>query len=613
MLMRRLITRVLPSMASKRLFFNLQMQTSAIIRKNREPEMFCHQCAQTTDGLYCDQVSVCGKTVEQSKLQALLLNLNQTISQYINILNQNKSNVDTIPYSQFLLETSFSTLTNVNFDESQAVGYIKKLTQMKDELKALVQKQKVTIPQSLLSNDFVFKNDPVYLTNEGKKHSVWNRFEKHPNVDAFALREFIRYGIKGVSAYLTHAERIRAFTNNASIPFYNEEERKAMFDGLTRAWVKIEEPNLTVDELFQECLNLGGVNLQVMRALSSSHETALGVPVPNTVATRPAPGPAILVSGHDMTDLKIILEATEGKGVNVYTHGEMMPAHSYPELRKHKHLKGNLGGAWYNQGGDFAKFRGAILLTSNCLMPPKSSYKGRLFTTGSVGFAGVPHVEPKDFNKVVESALKFESFTQSYIDEVYPEKTCKEVSLGFGHKTVLNLANVVIDAIKKGDLKSIFLIGGCDGFEPQRKYFGDLANVTPNESLVLTMGCAKFRVNKHQLGNLGNSGIPRVLDMGQCNDSYSAVVVALELAKALGTTVNDLPLYLAVAWFEQKAVAVLLTLLHLGIKNIRLGPIAPAFLTPNIAKMLNEKFNLHIANTKDAKGDLVKMLAEKNQ
>ena len=585
---------------------------SGILRKNREPQMFCHQCAQTSEGLYCDKESVCGKSVEQSKLQALLLHLNQIVSQYINIVNENHLSLDTIPYSQYILETSFSTLTNVNFDENQAVGYISQLTNIKNDLKKYLENKRVAIPEHLIFNDFIFKNDPVFLTAEGRKHAVWLRYEKEPNPDAFALREFIRYGLKGVSAYLNHAERVRSFTNLA-IPDYNDQERKEMFDGLTRAWCKMEEPRQSVEDLFQECLNLGGVNLKVMRALSNAHATAFGVPEPSTVPTRPIPGPAILVSGHDMTDLKELLEQTKDKGINIYTHGEMAPGHSYPELKKYKHLKGNLGIAWYNQGTDFAKFRGAILLTSNCLIPPKKTYINRLFTTGSVGFKDVPHVVPGDFKSVIEAALKNEAFTQEYIDKTYPVETCKNMTVGFGHRTVLNLADVVINAIKKGDLKNIFLIGGCDGFEPSRKYFTDLAAATPNESLILTMGCAKFRVNHLPLGNLGDTGIPRILDMGQCNDSYSAVVVALELAKALGTNVNDLPLYLAVAWFEQKALAVLLTLLHLGIKNIRLGPMAPAFLTPNIAKMLNEKYNLHIAHPKDATGDLKIMLNEKGQ
>lgn len=610
MLFKRLIPLFRGCFQTQTTFLSRKMSYSPIIRKNREPKMFCHQCAQTSDGLYCDQDSVCGKTVEQSKLQALLLNLNQTVSQYINIVNQSKLGRDTIPYSQYLLETSFSTLTNVNFDENQAIGYISQLTNIKNELKTYLQAQQISIPEHLKTNDFIFKNDAVYLTNEGKKHSVWNRFEKHQDLDAFGLREFIKYGIKGVSAYMSHAERIRDFCQKP-IPDYSDQERKEIFDGLTRAWCKIEEPNQTVEELFQECMNLGGVNLRVMRALSNAHAVAFGVPEPNTVATRPVPGHSILLSGHDMTDMKEILELTKDKNINVYTHGEMAPAHSYPELKKYPHLKGNLGGAWYNQGGDFAKFKGTILLTSNCLTPPKDSYKNRLFTTGSVGFKGVPHVKSGEFAQVIENSLKNEPFTQEYIDQTYPESKCKSITLGFGHKTVLNLADAVISAIKQGKLKNIFLIGGCDGFEPQRKYFTDMAVATPNESLILTMGCAKFRVNKLELGNLGDTGIPRILDMGQCNDSYSAVVVALELAKALGTNVNDLPLYLAVAWFEQKALAVLLTLLHLGIRNIRLGPIAPAFITPNIAKLLNQRFNLHIANHKDAKGDMKEMFGEK--
>lgn len=606
--------KLIPLFRSSKRFISLtralNMNTSAILRKNREPEMFCHQCAQTSDGLYCDKESVCGKTVEHSKLQALLLYLNQIVAQYIDLINQNKIKHDTMPYSEYLLETSFSTLTNVNFDENQAIGYISQLSQMKNNLKQIVESKRIVIPPQLTSESFVFKNDPVYLTNEGKKHSIWIRYEKEANPDVFSLKEFVRYGIKGASAYLSHAERIRSYCPKP-IPDFNDQERKEIFDGLTRAWCMIEDPRLSTEEALQECLNLGGINLRIMRALSNAHEVAFGVPEPTTIKTRPIPGPSILVSGHDMTDLKELLEQTKDKGINIYTHGEMGPGHSYPELKIYKHLKGNLGGAWYNQGSDFAKFKGIILLTSNCLMPPKPTYKSRLFTTGSVGFKDVTHVVPGNFKELISKTLETESFTQEYIDKAYPVEKCKDMTVGFGHKTVLGLADAVIQSIKTGSLKNIFLIGGCDGFEPQRKYFTDLAGVTPTDSLILTMGCAKFRVNHLQLGNLGNTGIPRVLDMGQCNDSYSAVVVALELAKALGTNVNDLPLHFAVAWFEQKALAVLLTLLHLGIKNIRIGPIAPGFLTPNIAKILNEKFNLQVAHSNDAKGDLQTMLQEK--
>lgn len=606
--------KLIPSFRAFQPFLRLthipKMNLSEILRKEREPKFFCHQCAQTSDGVYCDIESVCGKTVEQSKLQALMLNLNQMVSQYIQLINDNKAGLDTLPYAQYLLETTFSSLTNVNFDESQAMGYISRLTQMKNELKNHLQKNGFVVPQHLLDNDFVYKNDPVYLTNEGRKHAVWMRFEKEPNPDGFSLREFIRYGLKGASAYLNHVERIRAFTNKP-IPEYSDQDRREIFDGMTRGWVKMEEPKQSVEQLFDECMRFGGVNLRVMRALSNGHATTLGVPEPSVVHTRPVPGKSILVSGHDMIDLMEILQQTEGKGINVYTHGEMAPGHSYPELKKFKHLKGNLGGAWYNQGKDFGIFKGAILMTSNCLTPPKATYQNRLFTTGSVGFKDIPHVPNGNFKQVIDCALNTEGLTQEYIDKNYPENKCKDLTIGFGHKTVLGIADVVIKSIQQGILKNIFLIGGCDGFEPQRQYFTDLAAASPNSSLILTMGCAKYRVNKLNLGNLGNTGIPRVLDMGQCNDSYSAVVVALELAKALGTNVNSLPLHLAFAWFEQKAVAVLMTLLHLGIRDIRVGPMAPAFLSPGVMKMLNEKFNLSVAHPKDVMGDLDQMLAKK--
>ena len=588
-----------------------QFKFATILTKNREPEMFCHHCAQTSEGLYCDKVSTCGKTPELSKLQALLLQLNLRISQYINVLNEKCPEIDTLPYNHYLLETTFSTLTNVNFDEGQSMSYIAHLTKVKDELQDICQKKKLTVPTSILSQEFVFKEDLGYLTQEGKKYGVWARYEQEGNPDAFALREFLRYGLKGVSAYFCHAERARSKATGP-IEDYSEADRRDIYQGITRGWCKMEEPNQTVEQLFDECMKLGGVNLKVMRALSNAHSAVLGAPEPTKVKTRPVPGPAILVSGHDLVDLKELLEQTKDKGINIYTHGEMTPGLSYPELKKYSHLKGNLGKAWHEQKFDFKKFRGAILVTSNCLMEPRKSYKDRIFTTGSVGWRGIPHLNNGEFGPVIECALKSEPFTQQYIDEHYPADS-KDLIVGFGHKTVLGIAGTVIDAIKTGALKNIFLIGGCDGGEAQRKYFTDLAAATPNDSIILTLGCGKYRVNQLQLGELGKSGIPRILDMGQCNDSYSAVVVALELAKALGTEVNKLPLHLAVAWYEQKALAVLLTLLHLNIQNIRVGPIIPAFLTPGITNILVEKFNLQLAHPKDVHGDLQMMLNDNNR
>ena len=608
-----LTTKLIPSSLLFSRFLRVNnMLYSGIIRKNREPSMFCHQCAQTADGLYCDKESICHKSIEQSRLQGLVLYLNQTISQYISLINKSSINCDTIPYAEYLLETTFSTLTNVNFDESQAIGYISKLTSLKDDLKACLDKKNIAIPQHLKANDFIFKNDADYLTVEGWKHAVCNRYEKESNPDVFSIQEFIRYALKGASAYLSHTERIRSIYKKP-IPDYTDKDRKEIFDGMTRAWCKMAEPKQSLDDVFNECMLLGGINLKIMRALSNAHATAYGVPEPSIVPTRPIPGPAIMVSGHDMTDLQEVLEVTKDKGINVYTHGEMAPGNSYPELKKHKHLKGNLGIAWYNQGKDFAKFKGAILMTSNCLIPPKPAYKDRLFTTGSVGFKDVPHIGPERFNELIDCALKKEKFDQDYIDKNYPSELCRNLTVGYGYQAVLGLADIIVNSIKSGALKKIFLIGGCDGFEPSRKYFTDIAVASPKESLILTMGCAKFRVNQLELGNLGDTGIPRVLDMGQCNDSYAAVVVALELAKALGTNVNDLPLYYALAWFEQKAVAVLSTMLHLGIRNIRLGPMAPAFLTNNVMNLLQEKFNLHAARPKEALDDLSVMYKERGE
>jgi hydroxylamine reductase len=330
------------------------------------------------------------------------------------------------------------------------------------------------------------------------------------------------------------------------------------------------------------CLKCGEVNLKVMGMLDAAHTARYGDPEPTQVRIEPIAGKAILISGHDLNDLERLLEQTAGKGINVYTHGEMLPAHSYPELRKHKHLVGNYGGAWQVQRTEFEAFPGPIVMTTNCLQPPRDSYKDRVFTVGNVAYPGVRHIDDGDFTPVIDAALSADGFAESG-----PGTT---ITIGFGRSAVLGVADKVIDAVKQGQIRHFFLIGGCDGAKPGRNYYTNLAQAVPDDCVVLTLACGKYRFNKLDFGDIG--GIPRLLDIGQCNDAYSAIQIAAALADAFDTDVNGLPLSLVLSWFEQKAVVILLTLLHLGIKNMRLGPSLPAFVTPPVLNVLVDKFNI---------------------
>ncbi|HOW89722.1 MAG TPA: hydroxylamine reductase, partial [Elusimicrobiales bacterium] len=404
--------------------------------------------------------------------------------------------------------------------------------------------------------------------------------------DAAGLRHLLTYGLKGMAAYADHAlilgvedEKVYAFMHEA-------------LDFLTR-------PNPTVDELIGYNMRCGEVNLRVMEMLDEANTGSYGQPVPTKVRTTPLKGKALLVSGHDLKDLEAILKATEGKGVNVYTHGEMLPAHGYPGLKKYRHLAGNYGGAWQDQQKEFAAFPGAIVMTTNCIQKPAESYKGRLFTSGLVAWPGVKHLQNGDFSPAVQAALAAEGFASDGKE--------KWIMTGFARGAVMSVAGKVIDAVKAGKIRHFFLIGGCDGAKPGRNYYTEFAERTPKDTVILTLACGKYRFNKLEFGDIG--GIPRLLDMGQCNDAYSAIQVALALSKAFNTGVNDLPLSLILSWYEQKAVCILLTLLFLGIKNIRLGPTLPAFVTPAVLKVLIEKFNIMPVTT--AEKDLEAILGAK--
>jgi len=409
----------------------------------------------------------------------------------------------------------------------------------------------------------------------------------------FSLNEIATYGAKGASAYACHAMEM------------GQMDETNIMAPLHEVWAKLASNEPDMDGLLATALRVGQINASVMALLDSLHCETLGTPEPTPVRLTAVEGKAILISGHDMMDCRALLEQTEGKGINVYTHGEMLPAHMYPELKKFQHLVGNYGTAWQAQKFEFATFPGPILVTTNCVLEPRKGYKDRLYTSNETGVDGVQHVENRDFSKIIEQAIQMEGFKKT----IEPPRFH---TVGFNHRVVLPLAAQLIDSVKKGELSRIFVIGGCDGTEWDRSYYTDLAEETPKDSIILTLGCAKNRIihsEKLRDAKLAN-GLPRVLDMGQCNDSYSAVVVALELAKALNCSVNDLPLSLALSHLEQKAAAVLLTLLHLGVKNIRLGPRLPAYITPNILKILQENYNL-MPTSEIAGEDLLLMMQGK--
>ena len=347
-------------------------------------------------------------------------------------------------------------------------------------------------------------------------------------------------------------------------------------------------------------LRVGEVNFRVMQLLDEGHNKNFGTPIPTQVNTSPVKGKSILISGHDLKDLEALLKQTEGKGINVYTHGEMLPGHSYPGLQKYKHLVGNYGSAWQMQKFEFSKFPGPVVITTNCLIEPRQSYADRIYTMNEVGWPNVKHIQDRDFSEVIEQAQTMEGFPET--------KPAKELLIGFGHQTVLGVADQVLNAVSEGNLKRIVLIGGCDGAEGERNYYKQLAQNLPKETMILTLGCGKYRINRLDLGNLPNSGLPRLIDMGQCNDSYGAIVVAAELAKVLKTDINSLPLSLALSWFEQKAVAVLLTLLHLGVKNIRIGPQLPGFVTPEVLQVLQDNFALKPVDTANVQEDVNRIM-----
>jgi hydroxylamine reductase len=547
--------------------------------------MFCYQCEQTAKGTGCTASGACGKDPETAALQDLLIYAVKDISRYAHRayeLGVSDRDVDV-----FVLKALFSTLTNVNFDPARFQQFIKQAVDIKARARKLYEDavQKAGGTAEVLDCPVTWWEDTDNLdglVRKGESVSIDKRIDKLGE-DVASLQELLTYGVKGVAAYADHAqilgkedESVYAFIHRA-------------LDYLTRTPTK-------ADELVAINLKCGEVNLRAMELLDQAHTSTYGHPAPTNVRTTAVKGKCIAVSGHDLKDLEEVLKQTEGKGINVYTHGEMLACNGYPELKKYKHLVGQFGGAWQDQRQDFDAFGGAILMTTNCLQKPKDSYKGRLFTSGVVGWPGVKHISDRDFGPVIEAALAEPGFTEDG-----PEKF---IMTGFAHNAVMGVAGKVIEAVKAGNIRHFFLVGGCDGAKPGRNYYTEFAEKVPDDCVILTLACGKFRFNKLEFGEIG--GIPRLLDCGQCNDAYSAVQIAVALAKAFECGVNDLPLSFVVSWFEQKAVSILLTLLHLGIKDIRLGPSLPAFVSPNILNVLVEEFGIAPIGSVDE--DLAAML-----
>jgi hydroxylamine reductase len=544
--------------------------------------MFCYQCEQTQRSANGDGCATakgnCGKDAATSDLQDLLVHAAKGIGQYAS-----RARALGAPDNEaggFVLYALFTTLTNVNFNATRFVTLLQEAAQVRDRVKARYEDAARAQGQTAetLSGAAAWQPaaDMDGLLAQAAEVGIKAGLEQ-VGEDIIGLRSLVLYGLKGVCAYAHHAHVLGG-------------ESDAVYAGVESALDFLASDPAEVNPLLEQAMALGQLNLQVMEMLDGANTGAFGTPEPSAVRVTPTKGKAILVSGHDLKDLANLLEQTKDSGINVYTHGEMLPAHSYPQLKAYPHLAGNYGGAWQDQQTEFADFPGPILMTSNCIIEPRPQYRQRIFTAGPVGWPGVRHISDGNFAPLIDAAKALPGFKEDAAE--------KTITVGFGRDAVLGVADKVIAAVKGGAIRHFFLIGGCDGAAPGRNYYTEFAEQAPQDSVILTLGCNKYRFNQHDFGNIG--GIPRLLDIGQCNDSYSAIKIATALAGAFECGVNDLPLSLIVSWFEQKAAAVLLTLLSLGIRNIRLGPTLPAFLTPALVEALVEKFGLQpITNAQD--------------
>ncbi len=537
--------------------------------------MFCYQCEQTAKGTGCTAHGVCGKDPETAALQDLLIHACKGIAMYAHRARQLGAKDRQIDV--FVNQAVFSTLTNVNFDPKRLERLLRQAATLRDKAKGLYQDACRNAGQQPQELTGPAQWQPAAslngLVDQGEDVSIQKRIDRL-GPDVTGLQELMTYGIKGAAAYTDHAQILGV-------------EDDAHYAAVHEALSYLADEPTDAAELTGKCLWTGQVNLKAMELLDRANTDTYGHPEPTAVRVTPVRGKAIVVSGHDLKDLEELLKQTAGKGINVYTHGEMLPCLAYPGLKKYPHLVGNYGGAWQDQRQEFDAFPGAILMTTNCIQKPKDSYKDRIFTTGLVGWPGVAHIANHDYKPVIDAALAAPGFTEDA-----PEKT---ITIGFGRNAVMSVAGAVIDAVKAGKIRHFFLIGGCDGAKPGRNYYTELAQQVPDDCVILTLACGKYRFNKLEFGDIG--GIPRLLDVGQCNDSYSAVQIAVALAKAFNTDVNSLPLSLVLSWYEQKAVAILLTLLYLGIKDIRIGPSLPAFVTSPVLNVLVENFGIKPIST----------------
>ncbi|MGF1766805.1 hydroxylamine reductase [Enterovibrio makurazakiensis] len=552
--------------------------------------MFCIQCEQTIQTPTIKGCSfaqgMCGKTSEVSDLQDVLVYALQGVSFWANLAREFDIINDEI--NQWAPKAFFSTLTNVNFDPARILELTHQASAFKAQLEQHVRAAYHIADKALpeLPNVACFElPDTAEAILAFAPQVAVNRGKDSVHEDVIGLRLLCLYGLKGAAAYMEHA-LVLGQTNNAIYGEYHE----------IMSWLGTDPEDLGA--LLECSMKIGLMNYSVMEMLDSGETQTFGHPAPTNVNVKPVKGKCILVSGHDLHDLEKILQQTEGKGINVYTNGEMLPAHGYPELNKYPHLVGNYGGAWQNQQKEFANFPGAIVMTSNCLLNPNvGQYADRLFTRSIVGWPGVAHLEGDDFSVVIETALAQPGFQYDEIEHM--------ITVGFGRNALMNAAPAVIDEVKKGNISHFFLVGGCDGDKSERSYYTDFTAQAPEDSVILTLACGKFRFNKNQFGDI--NGIPRLLDVGQCNDAYSAIQLALALAKEFDCDINELPLTLVLSWFEQKAIVILLTLFALGVKGIYTGPTAPAFLTDNLIAIIQEKFDMRSISTVEA--DLKTILA----
>lgn len=547
--------------------------------------MFCVQCEQTIRtpaGNGCAYAQgMCGKTAETSDLQDVLIYTLQGLSAWA--LAAREHGIVDSEIDAFVPKAFFATLTNVNFDSARIVAYVNQALTYRQQLAAKLVPLAVQADALPAAARFEPGADLLAQLAQAPQTAV-NRGKNEVNEDIMGLRLLCLYGLKGAAAYMEHARVLDQQDAGVAAEFHR-----------IMSWLGTDPSDL--DPLFKCAMDIGLLNFKIMEMLDLGETTAFGHPEPTQVRVTPVPGKCILVSGHDMVDLKLILEQTKGTGIKVYTHGEMLPALAYPFFKQYPHLVGNYGSAWQNQQKEFANFPGAVVMTSNCIIDPNvGNYSDRIFTRSIVGWPGVTHLEGEDFSAVIAKAQALEGFKHVEL-ELF-------ITIGFARNALMQAAPAVIDKVKAGEISHFFLVGGCDGDRAERAYYTEFAKAIPQDSLLLTLGCGKYKFNKLDFGDIG--GIPRLLDVGQCNDAYSAIQLALALSEAFECGVNDLPLTLVLSWFEQKAIVILLTLLALGVKDIRTGPIAPAFLTPALLKVLEEQFGLK--GTTTAEADLAEIL-----